>query len=307
MLTGSRSIGRSSVNTSMRSTSFTIRSASSQISRVSVRSSSLAIGFEQLRRAADARQRILDLVRQHGRERGDRARRAAMGELAVHLVGDGALLQHHDHVLADAPAAARRAGRPAVRRDCAGVERSTLYSLTAAPRARTCSTSASSGLPNGTRSRERMPAQHRQRRLEEGFGRGIGVGDPPVRRHHDDRMRQRVEHRVGGPRGQRGHGLQAAHAAACSGPENSSNAAISPMTHGARIVLREHALAMRLQARGGGAHRLGGGIERPAEMLARMAQPDRSRDARASRRRARSVCASCTASGGARSRRPVAR
>ncbi len=40
MLTGSRSIGRSSVNTSMRSTSFTIRSASSQISRVKVRSSS---------------------------------------------------------------------------------------------------------------------------------------------------------------------------------------------------------------------------------------------------------------------------
>ena len=41
MLTGSRSIGRSSENTSMRSTSFTMRSASSQISRVSARSSSL--------------------------------------------------------------------------------------------------------------------------------------------------------------------------------------------------------------------------------------------------------------------------
>ena len=51
--------------------------------------------LEQLRRAADAGQRILDLVRQHGGKRDHRARRAAMGELAVHLVGDGALLQHH--------------------------------------------------------------------------------------------------------------------------------------------------------------------------------------------------------------------
>ena len=52
--------------------------------------------LEQLRGAADAGQRVLDLVRQHRGERDDRARRAAMGELAVHLVGDGALLQHHD-------------------------------------------------------------------------------------------------------------------------------------------------------------------------------------------------------------------
>ena len=55
--------------------------------------------FEQLRRAADAGERILDFVRQHGRERGHRARGAAMGELAVHLVGDRAFLQHDDHVV----------------------------------------------------------------------------------------------------------------------------------------------------------------------------------------------------------------
>ena len=42
MLTGSRSTGRSSANTSMRSTSFTMRSVSSQISVVSGRSSSPA-------------------------------------------------------------------------------------------------------------------------------------------------------------------------------------------------------------------------------------------------------------------------
>ncbi len=51
--------------------------------------------LEKLRRAADAGQRIFDLVRQHGGKRDHRTRRAAMGELAIHLVGDGALLQHH--------------------------------------------------------------------------------------------------------------------------------------------------------------------------------------------------------------------
>jgi hypothetical protein len=55
--------------------------------------------FQQLRRPADAGQWILDFVRQHGRERGHRARGATMGELAVHLVGDRAFLQHDDHVV----------------------------------------------------------------------------------------------------------------------------------------------------------------------------------------------------------------
>ena len=51
--------------------------------------------LEQLRRAADAGQRVLDFMRQHRRQRDHRTRRAAMGQLPVHLVGDGALLQHH--------------------------------------------------------------------------------------------------------------------------------------------------------------------------------------------------------------------
>ena len=72
---------------------------------------------------------------------------------------------------------------------------------------------------------ERMAAQHRQRCLEEGFGRGIGVGHPAISRDHDDGVRQSVEHRIGGSRRQRRHGLQAAHAAAFSGSENSSKAA----------------------------------------------------------------------------------
>ena len=96
MLTGPRATGRSSPNTSMRSTSVTMRSASSQISRVSMRSSDGRRLLQQLRRAADAGQRILDFMRQHRRQRDHRARRASMGQLPVHLVGDGAFLQHHD-------------------------------------------------------------------------------------------------------------------------------------------------------------------------------------------------------------------
>ena len=45
-----------------------------------------------------------------------------------------------------------------------------------------------------------MAAQQRHRGLEEGFGRGVGLGDLAVRRDHQHRMRQRVEHRVGGRR-----------------------------------------------------------------------------------------------------------
>jgi hypothetical protein len=53
--------------------------------------------LDQLRRAADARQRVLDLVGQHAGEAGDGAGRAAMGELAIELEGDRALLHQQDH------------------------------------------------------------------------------------------------------------------------------------------------------------------------------------------------------------------
>ena len=78
-----------------------------------------------------------------------------------------------------------------------GVDRSTLYSLTAAPRSRTWSTSASSGLPNGTSSRSSCRRSMRHRELEEVLRRHVGVGDLAVGGDHDDRQRQRVEHRVG--------------------------------------------------------------------------------------------------------------
>ncbi|KAF0124550.1 MAG: hypothetical protein FD152_2980 [Xanthobacteraceae bacterium] len=55
-------------------------------------------GFEQLCRASDARERVLDFVGQHRRQRRHRPCRPAVGELAVHLVGNCAFLEHHHDV-----------------------------------------------------------------------------------------------------------------------------------------------------------------------------------------------------------------
>ena len=44
--------------------------------------------LQQLRRAANAGERVLDLMREHGAERGHRAGGAAMGELSVHFFGN---------------------------------------------------------------------------------------------------------------------------------------------------------------------------------------------------------------------------
>ena len=79
----------------MRSTSETMRSVSS---RDQPRQRAIFVGggqFQKLRRAADARKRVLDLMRQHRREAGDGARRAAMRHLAVDLVGHRPFLEHH--------------------------------------------------------------------------------------------------------------------------------------------------------------------------------------------------------------------
>ena len=56
-----------------------------------------ALAFEQLRRAPDAGERVLDLVREHGGEAGDGARGAAMGELALDHLRHAALLEHDQH------------------------------------------------------------------------------------------------------------------------------------------------------------------------------------------------------------------
>ena len=122
---------------------------------------------------------------------------------------------------------------------------------------------------------QHLPAQQQHRRLEEVFRGDIGVGDLAVGRDDDDRQRQRVEHRVGGaerrqfagaaapcrvmPRLRRRtrHRLRASRARATAG-----------------VFAGQHVAAPALQRVEGDAGARGRGVERPAEMLAGMLQAD---------------------------------
>ena len=112
----------------------------------------LEVWLEQLRGAADARQRVLDLVRQHRGHARYRARRGAMRELA---------LDHLRHERCCSISTIRpgwsgmappKTSTSLVHADCAAAPTSTPYSLTVAPERRTWSTSASSGQPKATTS-----------------------------------------------------------------------------------------------------------------------------------------------------------
>src|SRR5262245_30094739 len=56
-----------------------------------------ALAFDQLRRASDAGERILDLVGEHGGKTRDGPRRAAMGQLALDHLRHAALLDHDEY------------------------------------------------------------------------------------------------------------------------------------------------------------------------------------------------------------------
>ena len=130
------------------------------------------------------------------------------------------------------------------------------------------------GLPNGTRSRSALPPQQQHRDLEEGFGRDVGLGDLAVRRDHQDRMRQRVEHGVGGA-GTAGSACGSKRFMRRPFQAKASKASARCATaRRAGSFGGQHARAARLEALGGAPRGLGGGVERPAEMLARMAHAD---------------------------------
>ena len=150
--------------------------------------------LEQLGGAANTRQRILDLVGEHGGQRRHRARRAAMGQLAVHLVRDGSLLQHHHHATraveqrcdldVDEPfPEARRAEVDAVL-----VHRGIAFPHLVDER--------QEGRAERQQVAQRKPAHHRRADIEKGLGRHVGVEDLAGRVDRQDGMRQRVQHRL---------------------------------------------------------------------------------------------------------------
>ena len=130
--------------------------------------------------------RILDLVGEHGGERDHRARRAAMRELAIHLVGDGALLQHHHDVVG----LFRQRRDVQVDQPVAGIARRAEIDLVFVDRG-----AALAHLLDQRQQRtaerhqvaQQMPSQQRRRNLEKCFRGDVGVDHFAVRRHHDDR------------------------------------------------------------------------------------------------------------------------
>ena len=157
-------------------------------------------GLQQLGGAANAGKRVLDLVGEHGGQTGHRARRAAVGHLAVDLVRHRALLEHHDdraghfrhghHVDVDQLVDAK-----SWRRDVDAVfvdRRPALPHLVDQGEQR-----AAEGHEPG----ERAALQHGGGGSEEILRVGIGEGDGPFRAYHDDRVANRVQHdlsRLGG-------------------------------------------------------------------------------------------------------------
>ena len=162
---------------------------------------------------------FFDFVRQHGRERGHRTRRAAMRELAIHLVGDRAFLQHDDHVVRPL----RQGRHMQIDEAFAGITRRAEIDLVLVDRRSACAHLVDESQQGASKRHEvaqAMTAQERQGGFEKRFGGGIGIGHPAISRDHDDGMRQRVEHRVGGAGRQRWHRLEPAHAAILAVPPN---------------------------------------------------------------------------------------
>ncbi len=149
--------------------------------------------FQELGRAANARERIFHLVRQHGGHGRDRARGAAMGELAVDFLRDG-LQVDRDH------------GRRRLFRDRRDLE---VHGVVADARRLDRDAIFEHGLAGGEDlveqaedravgrqvMAEAAAAQLRQAGAEELLGRQIGEQDLAVGPNHDNGVGERVQHR----------------------------------------------------------------------------------------------------------------
>ncbi len=165
----------------------------------------IGAALDQLRRPADAGERVLDLVRQHRGEAGDRAGGAAMGELLFDPLGRRPLLQ--------TPAARRRprgsAGSAWTSTSCGspsrGVSITTSRSLIGGAAGEQL---LDDGDDRAGKPEQRVEVEPRQRRpagLEEFFGGLVGVADATVGADQQHRIGQQIEDRlrVGEPAGAR--------------------------------------------------------------------------------------------------------
>ena len=173
-----------------------MRSVSVQMSCVSARSSSFEAGLQQLRGAADARERVLDLVGEHRRHARHGARGGAVRELALDHLRHRALLQHQ-HDQARLVGHARRANTSTSRcTPLRGRPTSTPYSLTVAPGAPHLPDQRAERAREGDDVGQRLALEHAVAEREERLRRRVGVEHAVVVAEHQDRMRQRGEQQI---------------------------------------------------------------------------------------------------------------
>ena len=151
--------------------------------------------LQELRRAADARQRALDLMRQHRRHRGHRARGAAMHQLTIDPVGDGLFLQAQHHHVGGGRERCRTDGKmpnPEPRR----VDDDAVLGDAGA---------VGEGVPDQPEDRavgrdqgvQVLILQPTGAGTEELLGRGIDESDRMVAADRQHRVRKRIQHRAG--------------------------------------------------------------------------------------------------------------
>ena len=195
MLIGSRSTGRSSANTSMRSTSFTMRSASSQISRVSVRSSSSTDCSSSCAapRMPDSGF-LISCASMAASAITERAapRWVSWRSILSAMVRSCSITTTKSGCSGSGATCRSTSRSPGLR----GVPRSTLYSLTGGAGGAHLLDQSEQRTAERHQVAQQMAPQQRHRNLEEGFRRDVGVRHLAVGRHDDDGMRQRVEDRV---------------------------------------------------------------------------------------------------------------
>jgi len=115
-----------------------------------------------------------------------------MRQLPVHLVGDGALLQHHDDMAGPFGERGDVQIDLAIAADAGGTEIDLVFVDRRAARAHLVD-QRQQRTAERHQFLQRLPPQKLRRNLEEGFGGDVGVDDAAVGRHQQHRIGQRVE------------------------------------------------------------------------------------------------------------------
>ena len=264
--------------------------------------------LQQLRRAADAGERVLDLVRQHRRHRRDRAGGVAMRQLAVHLVGHRALVQRQHEQVGPLPGQ-RPLNRRPKRRRTRGPSIGTSYSAIDAAGAPYRVDQREQRAVRRSRSASLLPTSAAAPAPKNCSAAGLTKRTVPLRSSDDHRARQGAAQDAP-PRRARRSPAQAALRASAHGPsatpaaariESSRPASLDAAARrSSAISAREpRATSIGLVDRGAELRRAGQPFRVPAEMLARDAQARiASRNGSACRRSGSRTISYCAASGG---------